>query len=104
MLKLVIVHHHFRPGGVRRVIEVATPHVVAHWPERIRSVVLGTGETPSPTWLRAFRSNFHGTSVKVMVQPAFDYVVVNTYAVYARDPRVLQDVQRRFCKTSLGVC
>jgi glycosyltransferase involved in cell wall biosynthesis len=74
MLKLVIVHHHFRPGGVRRVIELATPHLVAHWPERIRAVVLATGETPSPAWLRAFRSSLHGTSVKVMVQPAFGYV------------------------------
>ncbi len=35
---MFIVHHHFRPGGVRRVIELATPHLVAHWPERIRAV------------------------------------------------------------------
>ena len=73
-LKLVIVHHHFRPGGVRRVIELATPHLVAHWPQRVRAVVLATGEAPEPTWLRAFRKRLRGTPVKVMVQPAFGYV------------------------------
>jgi glycosyltransferase involved in cell wall biosynthesis len=74
MLKLVIVHHHFRPGGVRRVIELATPHLVTHWPQRVRAVVLATGETPAPDWLRSFRQRLHGTPVKVIVQPAFGYV------------------------------
>ena len=72
-LQLVIVHHHFRPGGVRRVIELATPHLVAHWPERIRAVVLAAGEAPKPAWLRSFRAHLSGTPVKVMVQPAFGY-------------------------------
>ncbi len=74
LLKLVIVHHHFRPGGVRRVIELATPHLVAHWPERLRTVVLAAGETPDTAWLRAFRERLHGTPVKVLVQPAFGYL------------------------------
>ncbi len=73
-LKLVIVHHHFRPGGVRRVIELATPHLVAHWPQRVRAVVLATGEAPDPVWLRAFRQRLRGTPVKVLVQPPFGYV------------------------------
>jgi len=73
-LKLVIVHHHFRPGGVRRVIELGTPHLVAHWPQRVRAVVLATGEAPDPAWLRAFRQRLRGTPVKVLVQPAFGYV------------------------------
>jgi glycosyltransferase involved in cell wall biosynthesis len=73
-LKLIIVHHHFRPGGVRRVIELATPHLVAHWPERVRAVVLATGEAPDAAWLRAFRRRLHGTPVKVFVQPAFGYL------------------------------
>jgi len=73
-LKLVIIHHHFRPGGVRRVIELATPQLVAHWPQSVRAVVLATGEAPDPTWLRAFRKRLHGKPVKVLVQPAFGYV------------------------------
>ena len=73
-MKVLIVHHHFRPGGVRRVIELATPHLVAHWPERIREVVLAAGEAPTPAWLRSFRARLQGTPVKVIVQPAFGYV------------------------------
>jgi glycosyltransferase involved in cell wall biosynthesis len=73
-VKLLIIHYHFRPGGVRRVIEQATPHLVAHWPQRVRSVVLATGEAPDSTWLRTFRQRLRGTPVKALVQPAFGYV------------------------------
>ena len=38
-LKLFIVHSHYRPGGVRRVIELAAPHVAAA-PERGSRVVV----------------------------------------------------------------
>jgi glycosyltransferase involved in cell wall biosynthesis len=72
-LKLLILHHHLRPGGVRRVIELATPHLVAHWPERIRAVVLATGEAAESAWLRAFRERLRGTLVEVVVRPAFGY-------------------------------
>jgi glycosyltransferase involved in cell wall biosynthesis len=73
-LRLTIVHHHFRPGGVRRVIETATPHVLEHWPERVSAVVLATGEAPDPDWLKRFRARLTGTPVKVVVQPAFGYL------------------------------
>lgn len=74
MLKPVILHHHFRPGSVRRVIEIATPRLIAHWPERVRGVVLAIGEAPDSGWLGAFRKRFQGTPVKVVVQPAFGCV------------------------------
>lgn len=70
---MIILHHHFRPGGVRRVIELATPHLVAHWPVRLRTVILATGEAPDASWLAAFRKRLPGTTVKVVVQPAFGY-------------------------------
>ncbi len=73
-MRLLIVHHHFRPGGVRRVIELATPHLVAHWQEPIRAVVLAAGEAPDPAWLRAFRARLRGVPVRVLVAPAFGYV------------------------------
>ena len=73
-MRLVIVHHHFRPGGVRRVIELGTPHLVGYWPELVRGVVLVTGEAPDPVWLRSFRALLRGTPVKVKVEPAFGYV------------------------------
>jgi glycosyltransferase involved in cell wall biosynthesis len=72
-LRLIIVHHHFRPGGVRRVIELATPHLVEHWPGGVQSVVLATGEAPDPDWLAKFRQRLGDTSVKVLVLPSFGY-------------------------------
>ncbi len=71
---MVIAHSHFRPGGVRRVIELATPHLVAHWPEKIRVVVLASGEPPAAAWLQTFRERLKGTAVRVQVEPAFGYV------------------------------
>ena len=59
---------------MRRVIEFATRHLVAHWPERMRAVVLATGEAPDPAWLCAFRKRPHGIPVTVVVQSAFGYV------------------------------
>ncbi|MBP8016159.1 MAG: hypothetical protein KA117_12800, partial [Verrucomicrobia bacterium] len=72
-MRLVIVHHHFRPGGVRRVIELATPHLVSHWPEPIRTVVLAAGEAPEAAWLRRFRKELPDVRVQVVVQPSFGY-------------------------------
>jgi glycosyltransferase involved in cell wall biosynthesis len=72
-VELIVVHHHLRPGGVRRVIELATPHLVAHWPERVRRVVLATGEAPDHLWLQGFRKRLGGTPVKVLVQAVFGY-------------------------------
>ena len=58
---------------MRRVIELAAPRLVAHWPERIRAVVLAAGEAPPPEWLKAFRARLRGTRVEVKVIPAFGY-------------------------------
>ena len=59
---------------MRRVIELATPHLVAHWPERVRSVVLAAGEAPDAAWLQAFRQRLRGTPVQLVVNPAFGYL------------------------------
>lgn len=72
-MKLVILHYHFRPGGVRRVIELATPALVAHWPTAVRRVVLATGEAPDAPWLAHFRALLPSTLVDVLVEPAFGY-------------------------------
>jgi glycosyltransferase involved in cell wall biosynthesis len=72
-VQLIIFHSHFRPGGVRRVIELATPHLIKHWPERIRRVVLATGEAPEGSWLRLFRKKLQGIPVSLLVQPVLGY-------------------------------
>jgi glycosyltransferase involved in cell wall biosynthesis len=73
-MQLIIVHHHFRPGGVRRVIELATPPLVACWPGRVRGIALATGEAPDATWLAGLRARLPDTPVKVLVHPAFGYL------------------------------
>ena len=43
-MRLIVVHYHLRPGGIRRVIELAAPSVVARSPQPLEAVVLATGE------------------------------------------------------------
>lgn len=71
---LIIVHHHFRPGGVRRVIETATPHLVAHGASHISAVTLAGGESPDPVWLAGFRARLGNVRLDVMVRPEFGYL------------------------------
>ena len=70
-LQLVIVHYHLRPGGVRRVIEQAAPHLARRMSA---SVLLATGEAPDDAWLRSFRQRLSTTPVEVRTLPAFGYI------------------------------
>src|SRR5439155_9365856 len=70
---LVIVHSHLRPGGVRRVIELATPHLVNGFAGAITSVTLATGEAADRHWRRLFVGVLKGTPVEFFVEPAFGY-------------------------------
>ncbi len=72
LVKLIIVHYHFRPGGVRRVIESALPGIVGGG-GKVSSVVLATGEAPDPAWLREFRRLLSPVKVKIVILPAFSY-------------------------------
>jgi glycosyltransferase involved in cell wall biosynthesis len=70
-MRWIIVHHHFRPGGVRRVIEQATPHLVEG---RARSVVLVGGEAPEPLWYEKLVERLAPMPVTWEADPAFGYV------------------------------
>src|ERR1700752_322120 len=37
---LIVVHYHLRPGGVRRIIELALPYIASAAPNPIESVVI----------------------------------------------------------------
>jgi glycosyltransferase involved in cell wall biosynthesis len=73
-LKLVIVHYHLRPGGIRRVIELATPHLIRAFGGMIDSVLLACGEASDRKWNRQFQSRLTGAPVGFFVEPAFNYV------------------------------
>jgi glycosyltransferase involved in cell wall biosynthesis len=73
-VKLVIVHYHLRPGGIRRIIELATPHLVRAVPQPINQVVLATGQRADDEWHEHFARHLPGMSVEVRVHPSFNYL------------------------------
>ncbi len=73
-LKLVIVHNHFRPGGVRRVIELATPYITASPQLRVSEVVLACGEQPDSMWLAQFRARVAPVPVTCITAAALQYL------------------------------
>ena len=73
-LKLFIVHSHYRPGGVRRVIELAAPEVAAAIRPRATEIILMGGEAPDRAWLKLFRERCAGVRVTCAIEPALGYV------------------------------
>jgi glycosyltransferase involved in cell wall biosynthesis len=89
-LKLVIVHYHLRPGGLRRVIELATPHIVRAFDGRITRVVLASGESPDRKWRQIFKQACLPTPVEFFLEPAFGY-----FSEQRRSPTSLRHRIRR---------
>lgn len=94
-MRLVIVHYHFRPGGIRRVIELATPHLRRAL--GADTVELATGEPADPLWDDRFRKANPGCRVAWVVEPAFRYLSEQRGA----SARILAGV-RRACERLLA--
>lgn len=73
-LRLVIVHSHYRPGGVRRVIELALPAVAAALRPRVTGIVLAGGEAPDAGWFAHVRRRAGAIPVTCAIEPAVGYV------------------------------
>lgn len=71
-MNLVIVHYHLRPGGIRRVIELATPHLLRALPG-VTTVTLACGEARDENWLRQFAALIQPARLQVRVEKAFNY-------------------------------
>ncbi len=69
---LVVVHYHYRPGGVRRVIETALPALVSRW--GIERINLFSGETPDAEWLAYLRERICPGTTQVFVEPTAGYL------------------------------
>lgn len=91
-MTIIVLHYHLRPGGVRRVIELGIPALVAHAPEKVRRVVLATGEAPEAGWLKDFRRRLAGTPVEVLVEPAFGYTAESRLKPKELEKRVANGV------------
>jgi glycosyltransferase involved in cell wall biosynthesis len=70
-LKLIIVHYHLRPGGIRRVIELATPHLRRR--AAFDSIVLACGEAADRGWNETFRRTVSPAHTKFFIEPCFNY-------------------------------
>jgi glycosyltransferase involved in cell wall biosynthesis len=73
-VRLIIFHYHLRPGGIRRIIELATPHLLRQYDGRARRVVLATGEARDHKWNQFFRQQLGGMPVEFFIEPAFGYL------------------------------
>jgi glycosyltransferase involved in cell wall biosynthesis len=85
-MKLIIVHSHLRPGGVRRVIEQAAPHLVRHLPA-VTGVVVAAGEDADAKWTQEFRNALGRTQVQFLIEPVFGY--------FSEQRRLRWDLERR---------
>ena len=71
---LVVVHYHLRPGGVRRIIELALPHIAQASPHSLAAIVLATGEKPENDWREILTRSLPGRPVHFFCEPAFRYL------------------------------
>jgi hypothetical protein len=73
-LRLVVVHYHLRPGGIRRVIEQSLPWLVSEAPRRVHVVTLASGEAEDKLWNDAQRQRLAAVDVEFSVDPAIGYL------------------------------
>ena len=76
-MKLIVLHFHFRPGGVRRVIESALPFIIRALPE-IDRVTLASGEARDLEWNRALKKSLAPVATEFFTDPSFRYVSEQT--------------------------
>lgn len=72
-LNLVVVHNHFRPGGVRRVIELALPSLLTRIRPRISRLLLLSGEAPDDAWWNGLRRQLPTVPLVRASHPSLGY-------------------------------
>lgn len=72
-MKLLVVHSHYRPGGVRRIIELGLVPLVRSLTPRVTTVVLVGGEAPDPGWQAALQARLPAVPVTCAIERAAGY-------------------------------
>lgn len=84
-VKLIIVHYHLRPGGIRRIIELATPHLLRQLGGPASEVVLAVGEADDDKWNAQFQALLGATPLELFVEPALGY-----FSEQRRQPKAIR--------------
>jgi glycosyltransferase involved in cell wall biosynthesis len=103
-MNLVIVHYHLRPGGIRRIIELATPHLVREVPRPITCVVLATGQRDDRSWHDYFVQQLPGVSVEMFVDPSFNYLSEQRSSSERITTRLRSALNTLFADADAGNC
>ena len=73
-MKLIIVHYHLRPGGIRRIIELAVPPLVKASDGAIDQIILAVGEARDKKWNGFFAQQVAPIPVKLFIDAGFNYL------------------------------
>ncbi len=103
-MTLIIVHHHLRPGGIRRVIELAAPHLVREAPWAVTHVILATGQRADRQWHNHFVQQLHGLPVEVRVEPSFNYLSEQRGSPARVTAQIRRALTGLFARTKGGNC
>ena len=87
--ELVVVHYHFRPGGVRRVLELLLPELA----KRFEKITLVGGEAADAGWSGAIKARI--PRLRFVIAPAFQYFG-------ARSPCRMRDEIRSVLRREAG--
>ena len=71
-LRLIVMHYHLRPGGIRRVIELAAPFLVRRL--GFSELVLACGELAAEPWNDQLARRLAPTPVRFVLEPALRYL------------------------------
>lgn len=87
-MHLVVVHYHYRPGGVRRVVELGLHALLSHRPGTWDSVTLAGGEAPETAWWEALRAQHPEVHWQLAVDPALGYTAESRLTAVERRRRL----------------
>jgi glycosyltransferase involved in cell wall biosynthesis len=102
VVQLIIVHYHLRPGGIRRVIELATPHLLRAARPTLTRVVLATGGAADTVWRQQFDRQLPGVTVNHAVEPAFNYLSEQNVSSPSIARRIRIALERIFAGADAG--
>lgn len=88
--QICVVHYHLRPGGVRRIIELALPPLTRG--TTVRRVTILTGEPGEKSWVQALQAELGAVKLRVVCDPA---------CRYAADQRLDAETMRETIATTL---